>query len=105
MTHKNLQIKDYESYSSKTPCYRIHTRQGEQAPLLTLCSMCVIIFHLFVILAGLIAYGTGCLACGLTGSLALAAATLAHGILIGLFTGQCLDSFHKTFPPFFIGPV
>lgn len=36
---------------------------------------------LFAVLAGLISYGTGSLACRLTGSLALAASTLLHAAL------------------------
>lgn len=39
---------------------------------------------LSLVLAALVAYGTGCLASGLTGCLALAASALFHGILQGL---------------------
>ena len=39
---------------------------------------------LFIVLAALVSYRTGSLACRLAGSLALAAAALLHGVLQGL---------------------
>ena len=48
---------------------------------------------LFAVLAGLISYGTGSLACGLAGCLALAAAAFLHAVL-QCACAQCLYVFH-----------
>ncbi len=51
---------------------------------------------LFAVLAGLISYGTGSLACRLAGSLALATSAFFHGVLQSLSI-QSLNMFHPCF--------
>ncbi len=51
---------------------------------------------LFIILTSLVAHCAGCLASGLAGCLAFAAATLTHAVNICLIAGKCLNTFHNS---------
>ena len=62
------------------------------------CFLTLFFRFLFVMLARLIAYGAGCLACRLAGRLALSTAAFLHGVLQNLCI-QCLNMLHDNFPP------